>query len=250
MRYSHKIHQATQAKSPLAQLRQRLTSFLFLGVMIMILLIFSRTKGINWHQFYNFFFVSFVRIVIAYIIAAIVAIFLAFLTVRNKYVEGIMLPLLDVAQSFPSFALLPFLIVLFGANGIAVVIILAINIVWPILFTLIGAIKVGREDLNSAAAIFGAKGWKRLVYFRLPAVFPAFISGSIIGWGEAWDVVVGAEIIAQVGGVGAFLGKISESGNLVELSLAISVYLLLIFVLNQLIWIPLLNYSSRYQSES
>ena len=63
-------------------------------------------------------------------------------------------------------------------------------------------------------------------------------------------MIVGAEIIAQVGGIGALLGKIGESGNLLQLSMAVSVYLLLIFLLNQIIWIPLLNYSTRYQNES
>ena len=250
MKYSHKIHQANHQKSPVIQRRHRFTSFIFLLVIIIILFVLARTQAINWPDFYKFFVVSLFRITVAYIIASVIAIILAFLTLKNKYFEAILLPFLDVSQSFPSFALLPFLIAFFGANGFAVIVILTINIIWPILFTLIGSLKGGRQDLKNAATIFGAKGLKRFVHFSLPSILPAFISGSIIGWGEAWDVIVGAEIIAQVGGIGAFLGKLSEGKNLTVLALAISVYLLLIFVLNQIVWIPLLNYSSRYQSES
>lgn len=250
MRYSHKIHQASHIKSPKIQRRHRFTSLVFLLIVISILLVFSSSNQIAWPSFYEFFAVSLFRISIAYLIASVIAVFLSFLTVKNKYVESILLPILDVSQSFPSFALLPFLIVVFGANGIAVIVILAINIIWPILFTMIGSLKGGRQDLNYAATIFGARGVKRFIHYSIPSVLPSFISGSIIGWGEAWDVVVGAEIIAQVGGIGAFLGNLAEGKNLTTLALAISVYLLLIFVLNQLIWIPLLNYSSRYQSES
>lgn len=249
MRYTHNLHRSSHVNQPKAHRRQRLISLVFLVVVIIVLLVLSRARAINWIQFYQFFLISLVRIVIAFIIAAVLAVVLAFITTKNKHVETILLPILDVSQSFPSFALLPFLIVAFGANSVAVIIILAINIVWPILFTLIGAIKTSREDLGDVATIFGAKGWRRLAYFRLPSIFPAFISGSIIGWGESWDVIVGAEIIAQVGGIGALLGTISQSGNLSKLALAISMYLFLIFILNQLIWIPLLNYSTRYQND-
>ncbi|MEI8072627.1 MAG: ABC transporter permease subunit [Candidatus Saccharibacteria bacterium] len=250
MRYSHYLHRSNHLKSPKIQRRQRLTSIVILVLVVMSFVLFFRPKGIDWPTYYKFFAISSFRILVAYLMAAIIAVFLAFLTLKNRFIEGLLLPVLDVAQSFPSFALLPFLIVIFGANGLVVIVILTINIVWPILFTLIGSLKSSRDDLDNAATLFGAKGWRKLVYFRLPSIFPAFISGSIIGAGEAWDVIVGAEIIAQVGGIGALLGKIGESGNLLQLSMAVSVYLLLIFLLNQIIWIPLLNYSTRYQNES
>jgi taurine transport system permease protein len=249
MRYSHALHQASHLNHPKSHRRQRLLSLLFLVVVISILFLFSQAHAINWGSFYSFFTVSLVRVVIAYFIAAVIAVILAFLATKNHFIETLLLPVLDVAQSFPSFALLPFLIVVFGKSSVAVIIILAINIIWPILFTLIGAIKTSREDLADAAMIFGANGWRRLIFFRLPSVLPAFVAGSIIGWGESWDVIVGAEIIAQVGGIGAFLGNISQNGNLSLLALAVSMYLLLIFILNQLIWIPLLNVSTRYQNE-
>lgn len=250
MRYSHKIHQANHQKDPHIQRRQRFISFAFIGMVLIILFAFAQVKSINWFEFYTFFASSLLSVVIAYVIAAGLAFVLSLSATKNKWLENILLPILDVAQSFPTFALIPVLIAIFGTNRIVVVIFLVITIIWPITFTLISAIKGERRDLSEAATVYGARGLKRLWFFRLPVMFPSFITGSIIGWGEAWEALIGAEIIAKVLGIGSLLGKLGENGNVTQLVLGIAMYLFLIFVLNQIVWIPLLNYSSRYQNES
>ncbi len=250
MRYSHKIHQANQQKSPGIQRRQRITSFILIGAVIIFLLVFAETKTIDWWEFYRFFLSSLFSVAVAYIIAAFLALLLALGATKNKWLENILLPVLDVAQSFPTFALIPVLLAIFGTSRWVVIVFLVVTIIWPIVFTLITALKGEREDLGQAATIYNAHGLKRLWYFRLPSVFPAFISGSIIGWGEAWEALIGAEIIAKVLGVGSYLGKLGETGSVWQLVLGIAMYLFLIFILNQIIWLPLLNFSSRYQNES
>lgn len=228
---------------------QRIISFTCIVVVLITLLLVSRNTTINWLEFYTFFLSSLLSVVIAYAIAAFLAMVLALASTKNKVVENLMVPVLDVAQSFPTFALIPLLIAIFGTNRWVVIFFLVITIIWPIVFTLISAIKTEREDLSQAATIYGAKGLKRLWYYRLPDMFPAFVTGSIIGWGEAWEALIGAEIIAKVLGVGSLLGHLGESGSVKQLILGIVMYLFLIFILNEIIWIPLLNISSRYQNE-
>lgn len=250
MRYSHKIHQANHKKDPNIQRKQRFVSLAFIGAVLIILFVFAQVKSINWIEFYTFFISSLFSVVIAYIIAAGLAFALSLAATKNKWLENILLPILDVAQSFPTFALIPVLIALFGTSRLVVIIFLVVTIIWPITFTLISSIKAQRQDLEEAATIYNAHGWNRLWFFRLPVMFPGFITGSIIGWGEAWEALIGAEIIAKVLGIGSLLGKLGENGDISQLVLGIVMYLFLIFVLNQIIWIPLLNYSSSYQNES
>lgn len=249
MRYSQKLHRARR-QNPKNARRHSITSFVFIVVVLIILFILAQRQEINWADFIVFFLSSALNVFIAYIIAAILAVILALATTKNKLIEGLVLPILDVAQSFPTFALIPVLLVIFGHTRWVVVTFLVITIIWPIVFTLITSIKTEREDLADAATIYGAgHGWKRLVNFRLPELFPAFISGSIIGWGEAWEALIGAEIIVQAIGIGQYLNGIGQSGSIITLILAIVMYLFLIFIINQLVWLPLLNYSTRYQNE-
>ncbi|MBI2798234.1 ABC transporter permease subunit [Candidatus Saccharibacteria bacterium] len=235
--------------SPKAARRHILISFVFIATILIILFILAQTGSINWPQFLYFFVSSAINVAIAYVIAAILALALALGITRSKILESLFLPILDVAQSFPTFALIPVLLVLFGRTRWVVITFLVVTIIWPIVFTLITAIKTERQDLADAATIYGAKGVSRFLHFRLPEIFPSFITGSIIGWGEAWEALIGAEIIVQIAGIGHYLNGLGASGNVLTLTLAITMYLFLIFIFNQVIWLPLLNYSSRYQND-
>ncbi len=196
------------------------------------------------------FAVSLFRVSVAYIISLALALLFGILAVSHEKVEAILIPFLDVAQSFPSYALLPLLVLYFGRTSVAVIVILVVAMIWPILFNVIAGIKEQRQDQSEAATLFGATGWRYLIYYRWPMLRPAIITGSIISWGQAWDTIVGAEIIAAAGGAGYYLGQLSETGHTSLLGLAIVFYLLLIFCLNQVIWLPLLHHYTKYQAES
>jgi ABC-type nitrate/sulfonate/bicarbonate transport system permease component len=79
---------------------------------------------------------------------------------------------------------------------------------------------------------------------------PWLVTSSIVSWGEAWDVIVGAEIIAGVAGAGRYLGDLGTTGHAQLLILGIAIYLFLIFAINQVVWLPLLHRYTKYQSES
>src|SRR5207253_8186363 len=102
--------------------------------------------------------------------------------------------------------------------------------------------KEQRTDQYEAALIFGATGWRQFAYYRWPMLRPAVITGSIVSWGEAWDTIVGAEIIAGVVGAGHYLGALSSDNKGGLLALGIALYLLMIFAINQVIWLPLLHH--------
>jgi NitT/TauT family transport system permease protein len=56
---------------------------------------------------------SLARMVASYIISFVVAVFTGVAMAKNKYVEAIMLPLLDVLQSIPILGFLPAALVVF-----------------------------------------------------------------------------------------------------------------------------------------
>lgn len=195
---------------------------------------------------------SFARISVAYVAALTIAVLLALAITAHRVIENIFLPLLDVLQSFPSFALFPVLVtVLQNSPEIIIVSVLALEIIWPILFSIITGVKNRRQDLEEAATIFGATGYRRLRYFRFPSLFPALVSGSIVGWGEAWEFIIGAELLVTVhSGIGHYLGVLGNNHQNRLLGFGILVLMLALFVVNKLIWLPLLKRSTEYQTES
>jgi ABC-type nitrate/sulfonate/bicarbonate transport system permease component len=188
------------------------------------------------------------RLFVAYGISVVLAIILALFLTRGK-IGAFFLPFFDVMQSFPTFAMLPLVVRVFGAGNTTVIIFLVVTIIWPVLFAIISAQKLVKDEWNEAADIYGATGWKRLVYYYLPLSYPGLIIGSIVGLGEGWEAVVGAEIIVglQSEGLGKFFDANGGSASIVLFG--VFALLLCIFVMNKLIWLPLLDRSHKLLSE-
>lgn len=241
MRYSHslKIY------------KNRWHLFITFGVVILpfiFILVFSRITGVETTQVFVDIGASLFRVLIAYFVSVVLAILLAVFLGQGKFGD-FFLPVFDVLQSFPSFALLPLLTVWFGIGSTAAILFLVATMLWPILFSTLSAIRMARDDLEEAAFIFGAKGIKKILYFTVPIAFPGLIIGSVVGIGEGWEAIVGAEIIGITPGIGGFLNSASSSGNLKVLSFGIIALLLFLFSLNKIIWLPLLKRSHDYSHE-
>lgn len=200
-------------------------------------------------DFVNSFVTSLIRVSVAYVFALAIALFLGFLVVGSIWGEKIFLPVLDVLQSFPSFALLPLLLIYFGRGLISLSIVLILEMIWPILFAVITLYKGMRTDILEAAQIFGAKGAKKWTAVIIPAIMPAIVTGSIVAWGEAWEAIIGAEIIVNNGGLGTFFSKLDPTTQSGLTLVAITGFLLMLFVINKLLWLPLLTRVTQFQSE-
>ncbi len=222
---------------------------LIITAILIFLIAFLGFTELDARQFFFGFLQSFLRVSIAYAISLLLAFSLALFVSSSKFVEDLTLPILDVMQSFPSFALFPLLLIWFGRTSLVTIIILVVAMIWPILFTLLSAQKQIKEDLTEAARSLGASGWKYFIFVTIPLLFPSLITGSIVAWGEAWETIIAAEIIVQIPGVGTYLAKTGNVGNSQILLIGIGLLLALLFIFNKYIWLPLLNLSTKYQQD-
>jgi NitT/TauT family transport system permease protein len=226
-------------------------SVVWIVVFLLLLATAVNFSKLNPITFFEGFGASLLRISIAYVIALIFSCIIALLITSNEKIETLTLPVFDVLQSFPSFALFPIMVASIRSSEIIIITVLVITIIWPVLFTIIGGIKNRREDLEEAATIFGATGLKRLIHFTLPELAPSIVTGSIVGWGEAWEFIIGAELLVSAKvGIGSYLGQLGDSKENLLLAFGILVLMICLFVINKLIWLPLLDKTTKYQSES
>lgn len=242
MQYSHRLPR--YHKKPHSTLSFVVISFT--AVAIFLLLAISHT---NFLIFFDGVFTSTFRVSLAYLITLPVALSVVLLVTRNKMFEAFFVPLLDVLQSFPSFAILPPLLLLFGHGTFAISVFLVTEMIWPLVFTTLSAVHGMKTELAEAATVFQAHGVKRFRYFTLPILFPAIVTGSIVAWGEAWEAIIGAELIVNTNGAGAFIGKIYDKGDSTIFAIAIITLMFFIFILNRLIWLPLMQRSNEYLSQ-
>ncbi len=216
---------------------------------LVLLIVVLGFTSLNAERFFIGFVESLYRVSLSYVIALVLALVLALIISASKVVEEVLVPILDVLQSFPSFALFPLFVLWFGKTSIVTIIILIAEMIWPILFTVLTAHKQIREDVLEAAKSFKAQGLKLLWFVIIPLIFPAIITGSIVAWGEAWEAIIAAEIIVNIAGVGSYLADIAASNHPEKLAIGILALMLILFLINKYLWLPLLNISTKYQQD-
>lgn len=230
--------------------QSRLHLTITLGVLVapfIFLLLFSNYAQIGSAKLFNDLFLSFVRLLAAFIIAALLAWMSAVLFYRGRR-SVIALPIFDVLQSFPTFAALPLAVYLWGPSDITVIIFLVLTIIWPIFFSLISSLKLIRKDWDEAAVVAGLHGFEYFRRFLLPISLPGLITGSIIGLGEGWEALVATEIIVTTKtGLGSFFAQYSQIPMIT--AFGILGLLLFIFSINKIIWLPLLERSHQMMEE-
>jgi NitT/TauT family transport system permease protein len=219
----------------------------FIVTPFLFLLIFSKVAGLNTSQLFGDLGISFIRLLIAYIIAITLAWILAASFFRGKRAL-IALPLFDVLQSFPTFAALPIVVYFLGESNLTVIIFLVVTIIGSMLFPIVSSLKLIRFDWEDAVKIYDVRGWNYVKKFLLPVSVPGLITGSILGLGNGWQALIATEIIVQVkSGLGPFFN--SFSSNFTVTAFGILGFLILIFSINRLVWLPLLEKSHRRMEE-
>lgn len=203
-----------------------------------------------------------VRLFAAYFLALVVAVPVSLLAVANRFTEKIFLPLFDVLESVPILAFFPVLILFFikinFTNG-AAIFILFLSMLWNIVFTLVGGLKMIPRDIKYAARVFGIKGWNYFKKITLPAIFPEILTGSILAFAQGWNLVIVAEVLhtyipngtesQDLFGIGSILVRASATSQSNLFIACIIVMIVTIALFNYFIWQNLIHYAERFKFE-
>ncbi|MBC3919440.1 ABC transporter permease subunit [Undibacterium sp. CY18W] len=145
---------------------------------------------------------SLLRVFGAFFLAAISAVPLGLLMGTNRIVRGIFDPLLEFYRPLPPLAYLPLIVIWFGIDETAKILLIYLACFAPIaVATRAGVIKVASEQLHAALSM-GASQWQLLRHVILPAALPDILTGLRIAIGFGWTTLVAAEMVAATAGVG------------------------------------------------
>lgn len=230
----------------------RSRSHLWITILTMIapfvyLLLFSKIANIASTTLFLDLLVSCWRLLVAYAVAVGLGWLMAVCFYRGRRAI-VMLPVFDVLQSFPTFAALPIGVYFWGRTNFTTIFFLVFTIIWPVFFSILSSMKLIKHDWEEAVEIAGLSGWNYLKLFLFPLSIPGLITGSIVGLGEGWEALVATEMIVEMKtGLGPFFQ--SNVGNVGITMFGILGFLILIFVINKLLWIPLLDWGHHTMEE-
>jgi NitT/TauT family transport system permease protein len=189
------------------------------------------------------------RVTSAYLISVAIALPLAVSLVRRPRAYRLGLPVVEIIASVPASSLFPLFILALAPfirlNGVAILL-LVTGMIWYLFFNVLSGLRGIPSDLDEAARSFGLTPRKYYRRLLLPAIFPAFITGSITAFGGGWNALVFAEFfqvngktLFSVPGIGELisLGTYRSEGPL--LVVALFTLVLTVIAVNELLWKPL-----------
>ena len=164
---------------------------------------------------------SFLNLTSGIFLALAVAMPLALLAgLRNRF-DTTMTPLIMLAGALPDIALLPILVLWIGPGNAAAISIAAFSAFFPIYFTIREGTQDISKDLFHVAAVFNTSRADTFRKLILPAISPQLFTGLRLAYDFVWEIVLAIEIFSGVTGIGLYISKAVEAGDVAEAFAAI-----------------------------
>lgn len=200
------------------------------------------------------------RLLFSYVFSLILSIPIALLITKSERIEKYLLPIADIVQSIPVLAFFPIIVVAFikfhALEG-AVIFILFMEMLWNLVFSMIGGLKTIPKDILDASIIFNVKGFRKLRYVIIPAVFPYLITGSLLAWAAGWSILIVAESLHSYIpggsasndplGLGSLLVNSFYNGQNSVFLASLIVMVIVIALINFFVWQKLLHIAERFK---
>ena len=142
------------------------------------------------------------RQIVGVVLAALVGIPGGLLLGSSRDFRAAFLPLCRMVYPIPGIAWIPMAILWFGVGFTSTVFVIFFTGIWPILFNTMAGVATLDGQYTDVARAYLAP---RLFYVRrvlIPGSLPFIITGIRLTYGVGWRVIVGAEMISSITGLG------------------------------------------------
>lgn len=145
---------------------------------------------------------SLLRIVLAWVLSAFIAIPIGVIMGRIALLEKLLHPVIELIRPISPLAWIPLAVLWFGIGLSGKVFVIVIASLFPILLNTISGIKGVNPILLKAGQSFGFSQLRITTRICLPAAMPTIVTGLRISFGSAWMAIIAAEMVASRSGLG------------------------------------------------
>lgn len=174
--------------------------------------------GIGW-----LLLASLRRVLLGFLLGAIVAIPVGFLIGMSKQAMMALNPVIQIFKPVSPLAWLPIALAIFNLADPSAIFVIFITSLWPtIINTALGVSSVSQDYLD-VARVLEMSRWRRITKIIWPASLPYIFTGLRISLGIAWLVIVAVEMLTGGIGIGFFVWDEWSRLNLSSVFLAVFV---------------------------
>ncbi|MDZ7954758.1 MAG: nitrate ABC transporter permease [Nostoc sp. DedQUE12b] len=174
--------------------------------------------GIGW-----LLIASLRRVLVGFLLGAVVAIPLGFLIGMSRPAMLALNPIIQIFKPVSPLAWLPIALAIFNLADPSAIFVIFITSLWPtIINTALGVSSVPKDYLD-VARVLEMPRWRRITKIIWPASLPYIFTGLRISLGIAWLVIVAVEMLTGGIGIGFFVWDEWSRLNLSSVFLAVLV---------------------------
>lgn len=163
------------------------------------------------------------RLLLGFISATIMAIFLGVILGLNAMIFKALNPYIQVLRAISPIAWMPLLLYTVQDSGITALLVIFMASLWPTLANTAFGVANIKKDYLSVANILQMKPMAKLFKVILPAAGPTIVAGLKISMGAAWVALVPAEALLGSLGLGYFIWNEWNNLSLANVMFAIFV---------------------------
>ena len=206
---------------------------------------------------------STLRMFIALFFSTLFTLVYGYTAANNRWAERVMIPLLDILQSVPVLGFLSItvsgFIALFPGSllGLEAASIFAIftSQVWNMTFSFYQSLRTVPMELQEATTLYQLSRWQRFTTLEVPAAVIGLLWNAMMSFGGGWFFVAASEAISVLNqsytlpGIGSYVAAAIADENLVALGSAFLTIAIVILLVDQLFWRPLIAWSDKFRME-
>lgn len=177
---------------------------------------------------------SLVLVAQGYFLALLIGTPLGFLLGSSKLATKCFDPVIQILRPVSPLAWLPLGLILFQKSHPAALFTIALCSMWPTVINTAVGVRAIPQDYLNVARVLRLSRWTMLWKVLLPATLPYMFTGFRLSLGLAWLVIVAAEMLTGVPGVGGFLWQEYNSSLYAHIILCIITIGLVGFILDRL----------------
>jgi NitT/TauT family transport system permease protein len=203
------------------------------------------------------------RGLIAYILSLGFTLVYGFWAAKSALAERVLIPLLDVLQSIPVLGFMPGLVLAMVAAfprsntglELAAVIMIFTGQAWNMTFSFYHSVRSVPNDQREVASAYHFTWWKRLIWVELPFSTIGLVWNSMMSMAGGWFFLMVSEAFVlgdkdfRLPGLGSYMSVAVARGDSAAMAWAVLAMALMIVVLDQLLWRPVVVWAQKFRVE-
>ncbi|MGA3186707.1 MAG: ABC transporter permease subunit [Bryobacteraceae bacterium] len=206
---------------------------------------------------------SVARLAVAYFLSLAVSLVYGYVAANNAKAERFMIPVLDTLQSIPVLCFLPAVMIamvaLFPTTQLGLelgsILLIFTGQVWNMAFSVYSSLKSIPREMLEAAQLYRLSWWQKFLQLELPNTAIGLVWNSMMSVAGGWFSLMVCEMFVlgnrdlRLPGLGSYLQTASNAGSIRAIVWGLSVMIAVIFLIDQLVWRPIIAWSEKFKFE-